>query len=130
MEIEQVAELARTVAALPQGHQDFFNGLVADERAAIADAERIAKLRAMSDEDAVQFAIKEASDVFATGELHERLLSALREAGFVRGQPKQSIEFIFPGGHHIKIYGDHASLGCVREHLCDAFPGMKYSKGA
>lgn len=84
MEIEQVAEMARAVAALPQGHKDFFDGLVADERAKAAEAERIAKLRAMSDEDAIQFAIKQASDVFSPGELPERLLAALREAGFVR----------------------------------------------
>ncbi|MGU3284681.1 hypothetical protein [Methylobacterium mesophilicum] len=87
MEIEQVAELARTVAGLPQAERDYFDGMVADERAAAADAERIAKLRVMSDEDAIQFAIKQASDVFAPGELPGRLLTALREAGFVRKSP-------------------------------------------
>ncbi|CAX21896.1 protein of unknown function [Methylorubrum extorquens DM4] len=74
----------RAVAALPQGHQDYFDGLVADERAKAADAERIAKVRAMSDEDAVQFAIKQASEFFGLGGLPERLLAALREAGFGR----------------------------------------------
>ncbi len=31
MEIEQVAEMARAVAALPQAEKDFFDGLVANE---------------------------------------------------------------------------------------------------
>lgn len=130
MEIEQVAELARAVAGLPQDQRDYFEGMVADERAAAAEAERIARLRTMSDLDAVQFAMKQASDVFALGELPERLLAALRDAGFVREEPKQKIEFIFPGGHHIKLYGSREALGCVREHLCAAIPGLKYSKGA
>lgn len=42
MEIEQVAELARAVAALPQAEKDFFDGLVADERAKAAAEARIA----------------------------------------------------------------------------------------
>ncbi len=65
MEIEQVAELARAVAGLPQAERDYFDEMVADERARATQAERIAKLRKLSDEEAVQFAIKKASDVFA-----------------------------------------------------------------
>ncbi len=69
MEIEQVAELARTVAALPQGHQDFFNGMVADERAKATDAERIAKLRGMSDFGVVRNVLEECTE-------HAELLDA------------------------------------------------------
>ncbi|KMO29515.1 hypothetical protein VQ03_29280 [Methylobacterium tarhaniae] len=82
MEIEQVAELARTVAALTQRHQDFFNGLVADERAKSAQAETIARLWAMSDVAVVNA----AATVHGNGINPEALkaLAILREAGFVR----------------------------------------------
>lgn len=89
MEIEQVAELARTVAALPQDQRDFFNGMVADELAAAADAERVAKLRGMSDVDAVQSAIAWASETVDLDAIPGRMLQGLRDAGFERGQSKQ-----------------------------------------
>lgn len=93
MEIEQVAELARTVAALPQGHQDFFNGLVADERAKAAAAKRIAEMRSMSDEEAVLAAVN--AGVTLKHRAHrpgnvvmdvdpQEVARVLREAGFVR----------------------------------------------
>lgn len=84
MEIEQVAEMARAVAALPQAERDFFDGVLTDAKAAAAEEERIAELRTMSDLDAVQFAIKQAADTWALDGLPERLLQALRDAGFVR----------------------------------------------
>jgi hypothetical protein len=86
MEIEQVAEMARAFAALPQSHRDFFDGMVADERAKDAEAKRIAKLRAMGDLQALDFILKDARrgmsifdlDMIAVGR-------GLVEAGFVRG---------------------------------------------
>jgi len=39
------------------------------------------------------------------------------------------ISFVFPGGHSIEVHGTREGLGCVRDHLCDAVPGTKYSKG-
>ncbi|MEG9500345.1 MAG: hypothetical protein MIN69_00475 [Methylorubrum extorquens] len=89
MEIEQVAELARAVAALPQEQQDFFDGVVADERAAAAEAERIAQLRAMTDYGAIQVAVKRASDGRDPDGLPARLLKELRDAGFVRQPAEQ-----------------------------------------
>ena len=60
MEIEQVAELARAVAALPQAERDFFDGMLADVRAKDAEAKRIATLRAMGDLQALDFILKNA----------------------------------------------------------------------
>lgn len=98
MEIEQVAELARAVAALPQAEKDFFDGLVADERAKAADAERIAKLRSMSDKEAVSTAVNAGvklmhrahrpGNVVMDVDLDE-VARVLREAGFVRHQADQ-----------------------------------------
>lgn len=59
MEIEQVAEMARTVAALPQAERDYFDGMVADQRAKAAEDKRVAKLRGMSDLDAISAALDE-----------------------------------------------------------------------
>lgn len=89
MEIEQVAELARAVAALPQGHQDFFNGLVADERAKAAEAERIAEMRAMSD-DEIAYKVLEDCTEYAQRHHAQDALKMLREAGFVRLAGKEA----------------------------------------
>jgi hypothetical protein len=98
VEIEQVAELARTVAALPQAEKDFFDGLVADERAKAADAERIAKLRGMSDRDVIEHAVRGGTAIGPDpGDLVVLVPSILRvlsEAGFVRypdGKPKADL---------------------------------------
>lgn len=93
MEIEQVAEMARAVATLPQAERDYFEGMVADERAKAAEANRIADLRVMSDEDAIQLAVDAGVDVkwksYRPGEARvvvdlRKVEAALREAGFVR----------------------------------------------
>ncbi|MEN3226454.1 hypothetical protein PUR21_01990 [Methylorubrum rhodesianum] len=107
--------MARAVAALPQAEKDFFDGLVADRRAKAAEAERIAKLRAMSDLDAVEFAIKRAADVFALDGVPERLLTALREAGFVRAD--------------LKHFRDaHQALELVVRIVVDAAPQLSGAK--
>jgi len=117
------------VEARNQGDQNRLGA----ELAEAADEDRVAKLRAMSDQAVIEHAVRggtvigpEASNlVVLTG----GILRVLREAGFSREEPKQKIEFIFPEGQHIKIYGDHVSLGAVKAHLCDGIPGIKYSKG-
>ncbi|MCJ2134223.1 hypothetical protein MKK69_09175 [Methylobacterium sp. J-026] len=60
MEIEQVAEMARAVAGLPQAERDYFDGMLADVRAKDADASRVAKLRALGDFQALDFILKDA----------------------------------------------------------------------
>ncbi len=84
MKIEQVAELARKVAALSQAERDFFDGMLADELAAAADAERVAKLRGMPDVDAVQSAIAWASETVDLDAIPGRMLQGLKDAGFER----------------------------------------------
>lgn len=80
--------MARAFAALPQSLRDFFDGMVADERAKDAETKRIAKLRALGDLQALDFILKDARrgmtifdlDVFAVAK-------GLVEAGFVREVP-------------------------------------------
>lgn len=89
MEIEQVAEMARAVALLPQAERDYFDGMLADVRAEDAAAKRIAKLRALGDLQALDFILKDARrgptifdlDMIAVGK-------GLVEAGFVRADLK------------------------------------------
>lgn len=88
MEIEQVAEMARAFAALPQSHRDFFDGLVADERAKDAEDKRIAKLRAMGHFDALDFVLKDARRGMTIFDLDvPAVFRGLVEAGFTREQP-------------------------------------------
>lgn len=85
MEIEQVAELARAVAALPQGHKDFFDGVLADERAKAAAEARTARLREMSDEDAVKAALMNMCDSIRWSEINfPKFMQDLEDAGFSR----------------------------------------------
>ena len=93
MEIEQVAEMARAVAALPKGERDFFDGMVADERARAADVARIAKLRAMSDLEVISaaldagVALRHRAHRPGNTELEvntHKAEAVLRDAGFVR----------------------------------------------
>lgn len=131
MEIEQVAEMARAVAALPQAERDYFDGMLADVRAEDAAAKRIAKLRALGDLQALDFILKDARRGPTIFDLDMiAVAKGLVEAGFVREEPKLSITFIFPEGHKTEIFGSKEALGCVKAHLCDAIPGLKYSKGA
>lgn len=93
MEIEQVAELARAVAALPQSEKDYFDGVLADEHAKAAKEKRIAKLKAMSDMEVISAAL-DAGVVLrhrphrpGNTELEvntHKAEAVLREAGFVR----------------------------------------------
>lgn len=90
MEIEQVAELARTFAALPQSHRDFFDGIVADERAKDAKAKRTAKLQAMGDFQALDVILKDARRGMTIFDLDTfAVAKGLVEAGFERRQPDQ-----------------------------------------
>lgn len=85
MDIEQVAEMARAVAALPQDQRDYFDGIVADEQAATRREERIAKLRAMSDEDAVKAALMNMCDSIRWREVEfPKFMQDLEDAGFSR----------------------------------------------
>ena len=56
----------------------------ADELAAAADAERVAKLRGMPDVDAVQSAIAWASETVDLDAIPGRMLQGLKDAGFER----------------------------------------------
>lgn len=83
----------------------------------------MAKLRAMDDEDVILDILDRAQpDV-------QWALGILRDAGFIREQPKLRIEFVFPAGHRIELFGTKEDLGCVKSHLSDAVPGLKHSKG-
>lgn len=99
MEIEQVAELARTVAWLPKAERDFLDGMVAEQSAMAAEAERIAKLRKMSDEDAVKAALVHMADAIRWREVNlPKLMRDLKGAGFARPSeaPKQGeIRIVF-----------------------------------
>lgn len=127
---DELQGLARTVADLPPDEER----AVADAVAAIRDARarqkeaRIADLRALSDIEAVEAAF-EANQVMNSWP-PEPALQVLRDAGFTREKPKRRISFVFPGGHSIELFGTREDLGCVKAHLCDAVPGIKYSKGA
>ncbi len=116
MEIEQVAELARAVAALPQAEKDFFDGLVADERAKSAQAERIAKLRGMSDIEIVRKVLEECTD-YAQSYGSGAALEMLREAGFVRNDddPAQPFTHTQAEVDEICRLGDQVTKGRVAE---------------
>lgn len=85
--------MARAVAALPQAEKDFFDGLVANERAKVAEEERIAKLLAMPDKQAVLAAVNAGvtlkhrahrpGNIMMDVDL-DNVARVLREAGFVR----------------------------------------------
>ncbi|QEE39815.1 MULTISPECIES: hypothetical protein [unclassified Methylobacterium] len=131
METGEIIDMARKVATLSQGEVAFFEGSVRSIRAerALAEEERIAALRALSDHAAIDAVIER------TVEYPERwdstdVLEELRHAGFVREEPKQRISFVFPGGHSIEVFGTREDLGCVKDHLRDAVPGIACSKGA
>ncbi|WP_298958525.1 hypothetical protein [uncultured Methylobacterium sp.] len=125
MEIEQVAELARAVAALPQGHQDFFNGMVADERAKAVEAERIAKLRGMPDWDVIEHAVRGGTaigpDLGDLVVLAPSILRVLSEAGFVRWPADFQGE---PQAFFAAIRG-----GFVPRSIVEDFWGVRASQG-
>ena len=100
METGEIIDMARKVATLSQGEVDFFEGSVRSIRAerALAEEERIAALRALSDHAAIDAVIER------TVEYPERwdsaaVLEELRHAGFVREEPKAKFEFVFTDGH-------------------------------
>ncbi|SFM30906.1 hypothetical protein [Methylobacterium pseudosasicola] len=133
-----ISDVARVMAALSPDERASLDARVdklkRDE--AFLKEQAIAELRAMSDNEVIVRALnagKSAARVLYDNptmiEIDE-VLRVLREAGFSREEPKQNIEFIYPGGKHIEIYGSKEALESVRDDLCGAFPGMKYSKGA
>ncbi|WP_342110731.1 hypothetical protein [Methylobacterium sp. SI9] len=133
-----ISDVARVMAALSPEERAALDLRVAKlhRDAAFLKEHAIATLRALSDDEVVVRALNAGK---SAGEVRhgdptlidiDEVLCVLREAGFSREGSKQKIEFIFPEGHHIELYGSSEALGCVREHLCSAFPGMKYSKGA
>ncbi|SFM30927.1 hypothetical protein [Methylobacterium pseudosasicola] len=110
MEIEQVAEMARAFAALPQSHRDFFDGLVADERAKDAKDKRIAKLRTMRDFQALDFILKDARRGMTIFDLDVHAVArGLVEAGFTREQPLAAPAFqdgvTYAKGDRVQVRG-------------------------
>jgi len=126
---DELQGLARTVADLPPEQERAVADAVAEIRAERARRkERLADLRSLSDIEAVEAAF-EANQVMNSWP-PEPALQVLRDAGFTREKPKRRISFVFPGGHSIELFGTREDLGCIKAHLCDAVPGIKYSKGA
>lgn len=131
METGEIIDMARKVATLSQGEVDFFEGSVRSIRAerALAEEERSAALRALSDYAAIDAVIER------TVEYPERwdsaaVLEELRHAGFVREEPKAKIEFVFTDGHSIEVFGGKEGIDLLRDHLLKSDPGLRYSKGA
>ena len=82
--------MARAFAALPQSHQDFFDGMVADERAKDAKDKRIAALRTMGDFQALDLILKDARRGETIFDLDVRAVArGLVEAGFERRKPDE-----------------------------------------
>jgi hypothetical protein len=127
----ELQALARAVAALDGEDVERLDEAVRARREEkeTAERDRIAKLRAMDDDAVIDEVIGESVEYPERWE-SDVALKILRDAGFVRELSRQRISFVFPGGHSIELFGSKEDLGCVKDHLCDAVPGIKYSKGA
>lgn len=102
--------MARAFAALPQSHRDFFDGLVADERAKDAEDKRIAKLRAMGHLDALDFVLRDARRGISIFDLDvHAVFKGLVEAGFTREPPLAAPAFqdgvTYAKGDRVQVRG-------------------------
>lgn len=123
----------RAVAALPQAERDYFDGMVADERAKAseaAEAERITKLQEMPDlqviESLFQEAIEPHWDSYSTDAA--KALRVLREAGFVREAPGFREGVTYNRGDRVLVRGriyECRSDGVPAFYRCEGDPNVE-----
>ncbi|KTS39508.1 hypothetical protein NS228_05000 [Methylobacterium indicum] len=125
--------LARAVAALGDEDAGRLDEAVRERRRAKAEAEaeRIAKLRAMDDHAVIDEAIRESVEYPERWE-SDVALKVLRDAGFVRQPAEPTVTFLFPwdGENAVTVSGSKDDLDLLQVILAARISDLRSSKGA